>query len=466
MFIHPHKTRFRFQLKRIGMPSGILQLAACLEEAGISVAFLDAAAEGFENEHLTGEVSPIDGEPILRYGLEIEEILNRIAAVKPAIIGLSSLTTSQSDVDVELGRAIKKAFPEITVVTGGYHASTKPEQSLATGAFDYLVKGEGEIAFTSLVKSLLGGDPPKERVVQGQPVINLDSLPLPAYHLVRNIQYGGERFHGGKARNTKVAEVFTTRGCPYNCDFCAVETVHGHNHRAYSLEYVRRLFDKLMEEGYKEVVIEDDNFMANPKRAVQIAELLHEARLDWTAIGGIGIRQLTVQTNQSLVVNQELIQKMAACGCYRIYLAVESASRETLRSVNKGNLYCDPKIAEQVVMALNSAGIEVYGGFMIGFPSETMEDVEKTVRYAARLRECGMKCAVLFFVTPLPGTALGQQLEKAIVGCQADYCYERSNYNSPHIKAKTLNRERRRLLIIANGPELVRAWESGGPWPT
>ncbi|MFC1678565.1 B12-binding domain-containing radical SAM protein, partial [Patescibacteria group bacterium] len=262
--------------------------------------------------------------------------------------------------------------------------------------------------------------------------------------------------------NKKIAEIFTARGCPNSCDFCAVKTVHGRNYRTYSLEYIKNLLQSLKQQGYKEIVIEDDNFMVNKARARKIMALLKEENLIWTEIGGIGIKQLINNDG----VDKEIITEMADSGCYRIYLAVESPDKKTLETVSKQNLFCSPDLSEKVIHYLNSVGIEVYGGFMIGFPQETINNVKNTVNYAAHLKTKGMKYAILFHTTPVPGTVLWQKLKNAIVGCQLDYCFERSNYDSPHISAKILNKKRKQLLIKANGHELANCWESGGTWPT
>src|SRR3989338_2351158 len=481
LFIAPNKTRYRTQLKRIGMPIGMLSMASVLSAKGFDTEFIDASAEGFDLETITELTSPIDGARLYRYGLSDEEILKRISDIKPKIIALGNLSSSLFQTDVDLGMIIKKEFPNIPIITGGYHVSANQKQAIETGAFDYVIVGEGEHTLLELVQNLFEKKSTNSdiRKIKGlayknhdndiftgirPPIseIDLNTLPIPRYDFVKNIQYCGKRFHGGEAKHIYIAEFFTERGCPYSCNFCAVNVVHGRTYRKYSQDYVKKHLDQLVTQGYEEIAIEDDNFAADKSRARSIMCLLKERELDWTEIGGIGIKQLTKEEGEP---DYEFIQSMADNGCYRIYLAIESNNEESMKQANKSKLYCSPDITHNVIKALKNSGIETFGGLIIGFPNESMKDIMNTVHYAKSLVEAGMHYAILFHATPVPGTKFAKDQEKNITGILADYCFERSNYDSPFVSAKELNNLRSEFMRIANG-KFALVWEEKGIWPT
>ncbi len=475
LLINPHKLRYESQLKRVGMPIGLLSIAAYLRHEGVESRIIDSAAEGFDNEISLEKYSTIDGKQLLRYGLSDEKILAKIKDEKPIVVGIGNLASSHFENSVNIGRLVKNNFPDVKVVVGGPHVTILPEQALATGAFDYVVRGEGEITFSELTKAILNNQEDisevkgiayikKDNLVitNNRPLIsNIDNLPFPAYDLVSHLKYGGEKFHGGVAKNQKIAEFFTTRGCPMPCNFCSAKSIHGNRWRQNSLEYITNHLDEIVNQGFKELIVEDDNFLVNKERAIKIMDEIKQRGFVWTEIGGVNITQLTKNGE----IDYRLIDKMAEFGCYEIYLAIETANPESLRNSNKTAYIPDRELARDVVRYLNKNKISAFGGFMIGFENETYADITNTLNFAKELIENGMYYALLFNVTPLPGTILGERNKNNIVGIQADYSFERSNYNTEHLKANDVNALWPVFMSYVNGPK-YNIWKKEGRWPT
>lgn len=476
LFVIPPKVRYADQLKRIAMPIGVLSIASYIRQAGISSAILDAAAEGWDREIETGVLSSIDGKELLQYGLSDEQIIARIREYDPKIIGVSTAASSQIEPTLATTALIKQSFPDVKVVIGGNHVSHEYGEILKNESIDFVVRSEGERSFLELSQAILQERIDQQslssitgiaymddgRVVSTVPrqfISDLDALPFPAYDLIGHIDYGGNRFHGGIAKNEKIAEFFTTRGCPMTCDFCGARAMHGNRWRKNSEEYIESHLNHLINLGYREIVVEDDNFFVDKKRALRIMKLFKEKGLVWTEIGGVSISQLV----KGKKVDTAFIDHIADSGGYRMYLALETPNLKIMTAAKKQQYFIEPSLAGDVVNYLNQRGISVFGGFMIGFESESISDVVRTAEYAKWLRTRGMDYAILFNVTPVPGTQLGTRNKEKLCGIMADFSFERRNFDTDQISSRDLNSLWPILMSYVNG-EGFDVWQKEGRW--
>lgn len=391
-------------------PLGLGYIGAVLHKEGYDVSLVDCPSEGYD--------TLIDiGKDRFIYGLDAEAIRRKIQECRPDAIGISCLFSTLEKRLLEIGRIAKEVDSNIIVLCGGPHVSAFYDRLLRQPQIDYCVIGEGETAIEELFAAFNGrGDlaavgsigyrKSGNLVIQPrtQWIQNLDEVPYPGRHLVDMNTY----FEIGKVQGLRmdgesrlrIAQMTTSRGCPFQCTYCGKDVTWGQSYRSHSAEYVLDEIEHLIDSyGIERIAFQDDNLTADMKRAAKIFDGMTERGLNvtWEAHNGLGVNFLS----------PELLEKMKASGCVSFTIAVESANDATLRRVKKPNYI---KLAPPIVRKAAELGIEVRGFFMIGFPGETIEEVQRTVRYA---RELNLAVTSFALVTPLPGTVLYRECVQA-----------------------------------------------------
>jgi radical SAM superfamily enzyme YgiQ (UPF0313 family) len=173
-------------------------------------------------------------------------------------------------------------------------------------------------------------------------------------------------------KKTPVAPIITTRGCPYNCSYCSASIISGRQLRFRSPSLVVDEIEMLVNTyGVREIQIEDDNFTLNTKHALEICrEIIRRGiKVIWSLPNGVRVDCLT----------DELLADMRKSGCYLMALGIESGNQRLLDESGKK---LDLTIVPDMVNKVRKAGIAVWGFFMIGFPSETNQEVWETINFA------------------------------------------------------------------------------------
>jgi len=324
------------------------------------------------------------------------EIKEKIESFSPDIIGISVLTGMYKSAE-NVAKIAKESDEEIKIVVGGTHPTVLPEETIKNRYFDYVVRGEGEYTFLDILNGKKLSD------IKGLTYINerkeivnnssrefiecLDSLPFPSRDLYLNdnkyMDYG---------------YVMTGRGCPFECTFCASKKIWERRARFRSPQNV---FDevKLVNEKYgtKFFYFIDDTFTLNKKRSKEICKLLVENNLDITWICDTRIDTL----------DEELLRLMKKSGCVRVKLGVESGSDRILK-ITKKNI--TKKQVKDVVSLIKKVGIEITVYLMIGFPTETKEEMQETLDLA---RELDADYYSLSILAPYPGTEIYDDVIKS-----------------------------------------------------
>jgi len=399
-------------------PLGLAMIAAVLEEGGYQVKILDLHALGFSEESLSETISQ----------------------EKPDVVGITSFTPT-INAAIRVAEKVKQSDHNITVVLGGPHGTMLPEETLHNSSeIDIVVRGEGEQTMLELVRVLEEHSKNGLEEISGityressntrsnpskLPILNLDTLPFPAFHL---LPLGKYHLHPPFGRRSPAMPIITSRGCPYRCAFCS-KSIFGKKHRGNGPDYVINEVRLLKEKfGVKEIKFYDDVFTLDKKRVVSICTQLKEQGIDvpWTC-----------ETRVNLV-NEELLRIMKDSGCYMIAYGVESGNQEILNSLKKDITL------EQAIQAFKltkEAGIETVAYFMIGSPGETLDTIKDTIEFAKKLDP---DFAQFSITTPYPGTELYDWFAKEghLSGEWDKYVYadlEPSNY--PAFETKTLSRE-------------------------
>lgn len=434
----------KFQSRQTALfPLGLGYVASVLEKEGYDTAIVDCASEGYDT------LLDIGKERIV-YGLTPEQIRNRIERYRPEAIGISCLFSTLERRMLMIAEIAKEVDPNIVVVIGGPHVSAFYHQLIRYPAVDYCVVGEGENVVAGLFDALNGRrgfesvdalcyrkggrilSQPRARWIE-----NLDTLPFPARHRVdmetyfRIAEPQGIRFDG--ERSVRTAQMTTSRGCPFQCTYCAKNVTWGKSYRTRSAANVLDEMEHLIETyGVERFAFQDDNFTADMQRAAEIFDgiVARKFNISWEAPNGLGVNFLS----------PELLEKMKASGCVSFTIAVESANSVRLRLVRKPNYI---KLAPPIVQKAKELGIEVRGFFMIGFPNETLEEVQRTVAYAR-----GLQLAVTNFaiVTPLPGTVFYKECVEAGLLNEETVDFEDFTYGAFDLQLAAVPNEQLRVI--------------------
>jgi radical SAM superfamily enzyme YgiQ (UPF0313 family) len=341
--------------------------------------------------------------------IDPEGYKEHIRQFKPDVVGISTMTVFYPE-----SREMAEIAKDLgcTVVMGGPHPSALPEQVLKDTKVDYAIAGEGEYAFRDLMRAFDSGDRSKMHDVPGVTwrdangtihsnprytlIKNLDELPFPAWDLMDPRTYP-QIPHGTFTRRFPAAPITTTRGCPFDCTFCASKVVWTRKLRRRSPANVVAEIEWLVKDfGVRELHFEDDNFTCVVKHASEICQLIIDKKIDvlWNLPNGLRIDTL----------NEDLLKLMKRAGCFMFGMGLESADQGVLDGAKKE---LDIKKVPELVRLINKVGIETQAFFIMGLPGETRSTAEKTINFALKN---GFSTAKFHNLIPLPGTDVYDRL--------------------------------------------------------
>jgi radical SAM superfamily enzyme YgiQ (UPF0313 family) len=333
------------------------------------------------------------------FRLTLKDFEEKIRDYSPDVIGITVYTTTFSIV-LETVKAIKKTFPESLVVCGGPHSSIMPDECLASPYIDVAVIGEGEEVFEELLECLRNKDNINKvsnivyksngRIVKtgyAPKRINLDFIPIPARDLIDMNIYRPAK---GTYKRLPATNMITSRGCPYNCNFCS-KLIFGSKYRVQSPEKTVDEIESLIRDyGILEVIFSDDVFTVNKRRMEAFCDLLIQKQLDFT---------WSCSTRVNLV-NPELLKNMKRSGCISIGFGIEAGDPAILKKIDKG--FSLDK-AKEAIKWTKDAGIETRAFYILGFPGETRDTLRKTIDTSIEL---DTDFVIYNIAIPMPGTAM------------------------------------------------------------
>jgi len=337
----------------------------------------------------------VQSDPLNNYRRILEEF-------QPEYVGITFTTPLFHEAAMLAGMA-HELLPGSTTIAGGIHASTLPQESLEEGNFDLVVLGEGEI---TLAEICAGADPQEIRGIAFRKgneitltpprelIADLDDLPLPAWELHDLSRYRSPHI---ASRDNPVGYMETNRGCNHYCTFCS-QRIFGHSIRSKSSRRVVDEMFRMLELGFRDIHIKDDNFTADIERAKETCRLLIEEKFPapWALPTGVNVAD----------VDSEFFRLAREAGCYQISFGIESGVPGILSGVNKKQSL--EKIREAVKMA-HDAGLETVGFFMMGLPGDTVETMKQSIRFAQSLPLTYAKASMTL---PFPSSALYRQISK------------------------------------------------------
>ncbi|MBW2260960.1 MAG: B12-binding domain-containing radical SAM protein [Deltaproteobacteria bacterium] len=434
-------------------PLGILYLAAALKEA-------------------LGDAVTVEIESLSTAVRSPGEIPAFIADREPDVVGISSSLVEEPDA-IAVARAARALAREPLVVLGGPYPSCSPARALERTGAHLAVIGEGERAFVEIVRSRIGGgDVPSlpgvasleesGEMVTGGPAEyapDPDAIAFPAWDLIPIETYSRMyNFNDIPLVRDLHVPLLTSRGCPYKCSFC--HNIFGKKFRGRSPENVVDEMELLVERfGVREFHVVDDIFNASARRMEDICRLVVDRKLDVSLAFPNGVR--------GDIMTKEQIELLARAGCYSITFALESASPRILKRMNKRtNL---EKLSRSVRLA-SEAGMITSCFIIFGYPGETREDLEATIRW---VRDSRVDFPRHSIASPFPGTDMADHARGA--GLEAEIEVDRSNYDwsnmglasMPHEEFRSLVRSGMREIMqeprrLARLKDIWSRWDEGG----
>lgn len=302
-----------------------------------------------------------------------EDLMSQIIEQsKPELIGLS-LNAINFKRSMEILSNIHKKYPDIPIIVGGPTASSKGTELLKNYDFlSYAVVREGEKPLHQLcageklenIGGLCWRNGQDLRQNPDKPSDDLSEFPFPRYAKFDLDSYG----------NTNAIGILTSRACPYMCIFCQQSALLGKKWRSRTEEGVIEEISYWKGKGKKEIHILDDNFALDRKRVASLSRLIIENGLNdlrYVLVGGLRIDQ----------ANEEVLLSLKQMGVQRIAFGVESGSDKILKFIKKG---ITAKMADEAIALAVSMGFEVKLFFILGFPTETMEDIKQSFDLALK----------------------------------------------------------------------------------
>jgi len=372
-YFHPRfdNSIFRFP------PIGLGYIAAFLQQHNISVEIVDCTF------------------------LDEKQAVDKIIKNKPAIIGIQSMY-SMREPALELARLLRPHCG--LLVAGGALPTINPEMFLVD--FDVVVQGEGEQTMLELVNQFISGGAFDEikgiafkdkatgeiKRTASRPLIeNLDSLPFPSRELFDNSSY---KKYYNRRFGYKTTAILTSRGCPFNCDFCS-KPIFGSTVRTRSPIKIVDEVEAVVSLGYDRIWFADDCFTLEKSRLMEVCDKIIDrgVRVKWECLSRVDTLDL------------EIANKMKQAGCLRVFFGIESGNDYILKIMKK---QITTKQAANAIKICKKTGIKAGAFFIVGYPGENYRTIQDTVKLASSLPLDYLSFTLPY---PIPGTPLFERIK-------------------------------------------------------
>ena len=342
-------------------PLGLLYLGRALEDCGHEVEIIDCYAENISKETIRSKV------------------------IRSDVVGVTIYSEPREfNTSIALSNFIKEVDPTIPLLIGGPRVTLFPEDSVQSLNADIGVKGPGEFAIIQIADALEGkrklssipgvyykdGNKIRHSKYSNE-IKNLDMAPFPARHLVDKYDYG--YIFGTKIGKGKVTPIFTSRGCPFRCNFCGLHALIPH-YQDRSSENVIKEIDEITEQGYTTLAFVDDNFLFNKKKVEKIMDFIIQKDADI---------KLWIIDARADSADRNLYTKMRDAGVELINFGIESGNQDVLDFYNKRLTLS--QIRETIALC-NEMGFFTSASFIFGAPFETEKHFENTIKFAKSIK--------------------------------------------------------------------------------
>ena len=342
-------------------------------------------------------ISPRSSDKRSPAGFKVPQVaLQIIAALTPENVNVSMVDEHISDIDfskdydlvgisimtatAKRGYHLARTFKEkgSKVVFGGIHASVMPEEAINYG--DAVVIGEAESSWPNLIEEFKQNSL-KKYYENKEPDLSKAPLPKRDSRIDRSIL--GIKWPG----------FYTTKGCPYDCEFCSVSSVYGKKIRTLPIPFVIKDIENANSKVFLSL---DDNVAANPKYAKDLFKEMARLNIEW---GG--------QSTVSIAKDDVLLQLCRKSGCRGLFVGLESVSTKSMNRMHK--TLKSLKDNEDAIKKIQNTGIIFHPSFVFGFDDDTKAVFDDTLEFLHRNR---ITTATFNILTPYPGTRLYHRLKQ------------------------------------------------------
>jgi len=310
-----------------------------------------------------------------------EFVIQEIVKQSPRIVGISATSTQFEDAK-EIAKIARKLLPQSKIVFGGIHFTSSPDDGLKYG--DAVVVGEAETKFKEICSL---PDNEIKGIFQGEPLVDLDQIPLPSNEMIISSHYKDNQFL-----------LLTSRGCPFSCTYCLSQDMKLKKVRYHSIDYIIKYLQKInrLLPMIDVIWFVDDVFISKKDRVLEFCEKSKREQLPF---------RYKFFAHANYVSDLSLFKTMFKHNFINVSIGIESGNDEILKKIKKNT---SVKKIKKAVEILKSSGLYVMPSFMIGNISET----EKTVMDSINLsNELGLPSSFCF-AEPFPGTVFLKEIQE------------------------------------------------------
>jgi radical SAM superfamily enzyme YgiQ (UPF0313 family) len=317
---------------------------------------------------------------------------------------------------------VKKQYPNVVNVWGGYFAANQYSSVLKSDAVDYVINGPGDEAFPKLLEALETNQPvdlvcnliyKTKGVVHQTPKAALpdqDSLPQLPYESLNKF-YPIKNYLGKTFLGIRTASYHSSMGCPFTCSFCAVVPLYNARWKGKSAELIYHDIKYLIDQhGADAVEFHDNNFFVSEKRTVEFSKLISKEKISWWGEGRID----TIDK-----YSDESLSLMREAGCKMIFFGAETSNDELLKKMDKGGTQTTEQMKKFAARMKKFDIIPEYS-FVLGFPAESSEKVEEQIErdiaYIKQIKEINPSTEIIIYVyspVPVEGSAMYEMVKKS-----------------------------------------------------
>jgi radical SAM superfamily enzyme YgiQ (UPF0313 family) len=378
-----------FDAFELAPPIGLLSLAASLNQEQIDIELLDLNLEGIRDHSFVQEDF-------------YQKALKLISKKAPDVIGLTSMVVN-SHVALELGRRIKAELRDVIIVLGGTHFSPIAQEVLYLYPWvDYIIQGEGEIAFRNLIQSITKGSVDKasspplnvafrdgssvRTSFEKKPFESMDALLFPAYELVNVEDYFS-------LNPDRVLDYEPGRGCVYKCSFCYSPVHYGSGAQSKTIDRILSDMERLQRLGAGHLFFVQDNFLNNAPLAKNICRAIAAANFDLTWNCYTTLPQMT----------DEMIRLLGEAGCINAFTGIDAVNEGYQKDFLK-KFYKGWAPLERTLKYCVDHNVVPTCAFMIENPTKGIDSLDRTL-VAALFARCNGAGLRLNTLTLYNGTA-------------------------------------------------------------
>ena len=461
LIVPPVTLRKYKRIFNVNYPMGLGYTAAVLKRASYEVVVLDALVENIEQQ------TPIERRKNhSRLGMTCDEIKEFVIKCDPDCVGVTSMFTSQFDNTVLVCNIAKEVNPDIPVIIGGAHATADVANCINEKSIDFVVSGEGEEVIVPLLEAISKNrslddipnisyiDSNGNKVVKPVTIYSdVNKLPFPNRELFPMEKYLSARERHGKelTEGIRSASILTSRGCPFNCNFCSASDVFGKKLRVRAAQSVTDEIDELISK-YKvnDIYLSDDQFLADRKRVLDI--------LDQIISRNYGISFDAPNGLSPWLLTEEIIKKMKQAGFCQIHMAVESGNEWVLKNIVHKPVKLD-RLPETVALA-KKYGLRVSAFLVVGNVGENaIETFEQMKDSFTLMRKLGIRRPTVSYLSPHIGSVAYDVVRRK---GYIDESYEDDDYSSPVIETPLWTKDEleqfvtiQYLLCVVNEKKLL-----------